>query len=89
MEDLNQLFSREVMLPAGVSIGMIGLLLRGFARSNHRSVALEKQHLLHHRKPGDAGISEKKAGWLDRHLTAIANTTTISGAVITLASFFR
>jgi len=87
--DFHQWASREVLLPVGVSLTMIGLLLRGFVRSNRRSAALEQQHQLHHRKSGESNASGQKPGWLEKHLPFIANFTTITGALITLASFFR
>jgi hypothetical protein len=85
----HQLASREVLLPVGVSLGVAGVLLRGFARSNRQSAALRRQHWLHNRKPGEPDSSEQHTGWLDKHLSIIANIVTIIGAVVTLLSFFR
>ena len=87
--DFNQLGSRDVLLPVGVSLAMIGILLRGFVRSNRRSAAIEYQHRLHHRKPGESDSLDKKPGWPEKHLPSLANTTTITGALLTLVSFFR
>jgi hypothetical protein len=83
------LASREVLLPIGVSLAVAGILLRGFARSNRQAAALRKQHWLHNRKPGEPDSSEQHTGWLDKHLSIIANVVTLTGASVTLLSFFR
>jgi hypothetical protein len=87
--DFHQLVTQAVLLPVGVCLAMVGILLRGFVRSNRRSAALDQQHQLHHRKPGESDHLENKTGWLEQHLPSIANTATLAGAIITLVSFFR
>lgn len=89
MEFFHQLASKEVLLPLGVSLCFVGIILRGFARSSRRAIALRRQHWLHTRKPGEADPTDKATGWFEQHLPAIANATAIAGLVITLVSFFR
>jgi len=67
---------------------MLGILLRGFARSNRRSAALRNQHWLHNRKAGEIDPSQTRINWLERNLNALANGTVIVGASIAVLSFF-
>ena len=89
MELLHQLTSRDVLLPLGVSLVVVGIFLRGFAVSSRRAIALRRQHWLHIRKPGEADPTGQQTGWFEKHLPVIANTVVVVGVVITLLSFFR
>jgi hypothetical protein len=86
---LHQLTSRSALLALGVSLCFVGIVLRGFVRDGQRARARRKQEWLHHRKPGDIDPTDHTLGWFDRNLPLIANTTALTGAAITLASFFR
>lgn len=89
MEFFPQLASKEVLLPLGVSLCFVGIILRGFARSSRRAIALRHQHWLHTRKPGEPDPADKETGWFEKHLSTIANTTATIGVVMTLVSLFR
>ena len=89
MELFPQLISKEVLLPLGVSVCFVGIILRGFARSSRRAIALRRQHWLHTRKPGEPDPTGQATGWFEKNLPAIANTAAVAGLVITLLSFFR
>lgn len=89
MDLLHQLTSRDVLLPAGISLFVVGIFLRGFAASSRRAIALRRQHWLHIRKPGEADPTDRQTGWFEKHLPVIANSAVIAGAVITFVSLFR
>ncbi len=89
MEIFQRLVSHEVLLPLGVSLCFVGLILRGFARSSRRAIALRRQHWLHTRKPGEPDPIDQQTGWFEKHLPTIANTAAVGGLVIALAAFFR
>ena len=89
MELFTQLTSREVLLPLGVSLVVVGIFLRGFAQSSRRAIALRRQHWLHIRKPGESDPTDQQTGWFEKHLPVIANTVVVAGVVLTLLSFFR
>ena len=85
--ELQQIASKEVLLPLGMSLCFVGIVLRGFARSAHRAARLRHQHWLHERKPGEPE-SAGQSGWFEKNLSAIANGTTIAGVVISAISLF-
>ncbi len=89
MDLLKQLTSRDSLLAIGISLCFVGIILRGFAVSSRRAIALRRQHWLHIRKLGEADPTDQQTGWFEKHLPAIANTVTIAGVVITVLSFFR
>lgn len=89
MDFFQKLASKEVLLPLGVSLCFLGIILRGFARSSRRAIALRRQHWLHTRKPGEPDPVDRQTGWFEKHLSTVANTTALAGLVITLVAFFR
>jgi len=89
MEILQKLASKEVLLPLGVSLCFAGIILRGFARSSRRAIALRRQHWLHTRKPGEPDPIDQQTGWFEKHLPTIANAAAVGGLVIALVSLFR
>lgn len=85
----HDLTSYQTLLGIGITLVMVGLLLRGFANSATRDAARRKQHWLHVRKLGEADPSEKEISWFERRLPSIATAATVAGVVITAVSFFR
>ncbi len=89
MELLRQFTSKEVLLPLGVTLCLVGIILRGFARSSRRAIALRRQHWLHTRKPGEPDPTDRETRWFEKKLPIIANTAAVGGLLITLLSVFR
>ena len=89
MVSSHQLFSHETLLAVGVSLCFAGIILRGFAESSRRAIALRRQHWLHIRKLGEADPTDRQTGWFEKHLPVIANSVVVFGAMITAAAFLR
>ena len=89
MVSSHQLFSHETLLAVGVSLCFAGIILRGFAKSSRRAIALRRQHWLHIRKLGEADPTDRQTGWFEKHLPVIANCVVVAGVVITLISLVR
>ena len=78
------------LLALGMSLVMIGIIMRGFASSSRRSIALRQQHDLHHRKPGESERPViERVTWFERNLGAIANSMLVIGLIFTAVSIFR
>ena len=86
------LISRDVLLGLGVCLVMIGVVLRGFARSYRRDSARRKEHQRDERKAGDDNLSsqlEQPPGWLEKNLGWLANLVLAAGVVIAAVGFAR
>lgn len=87
-----KLTTHESLLAIGVTLVIVGIFLRGFARSARRELARRKQHLLDERKSRGADLDHQLAqppGWMEQHLGLIANAVLVAGLVIIVVSFFR
>lgn len=75
-----------------MTLVVVGIVLRGFARQSQRAEALRKQHELYHRKldaPHQPGAARVQRDWLERHLPVSANVVLGLGVLLTIASYFR
>jgi hypothetical protein len=82
----------ETLLALGVTLVMVGVILRGFASSARRDLARRKEHRIDDRKSGDARLSEELArppGWFERNLGVLANLVLVAGVVVTIVAFTR
>lgn len=82
----------ETLLALGVTLVMIGVILRGFASSARRDLARRKEHRIDDRKSGDALLTEELArppGWFERNLGLLANLVLVTGVVVTIVAFSR
>ena len=82
----------ETLLALGVTLVMVGVILRGFASSARRDLARRKEHRMDDRKSGDARLTEELArppGWFERNLGLLANIILVVGVVITVVAFTR
>lgn len=82
----------QTLLALGVTLVMVGVILRGFASSARRDLARRKEHRIDARKSTAAGLSEELArppGWFERNLGLLANLVLVAGVVITAAGFLR
>ena len=82
----------ETLLALGVTLVMVGVILRGFASSARRDLARRKEHRIDDRKSGDARLTEELArppGWFERNLGVLANIILVVGVVITVVAFTR
>jgi hypothetical protein len=89
---LQSFTTRGSLLAMGLSLVMIGLVLRTFARTSRRAAALRQQHRLHDQKLGEAIQGEEvnpTTSWFERHLSTIANTVACAGLTIAILAAFR
>lgn len=81
------LLRRDTLLALGVCLVVIGVVLRGFARSSRRDQAYRKQHRL------DNPQGDLDQGDLDRHLEKnlprYAGACLLGGIALVLIAFFR
>lgn len=86
------LLSRDVLLGLGVCLIMLGVVMRGFARSYRRDSARRKEHRRDERKSGDDRLSsqlDQPPEWLEKNLGWLANLVLGAGAVIAVLAFSR
>ena len=83
---LQQLTSRDTLLAIGVTLFVLGLILRGLAREHQRTLAQRKLHELDTRK---AGEPITQLSHLERHFTTYASAVAILGAILAIAALFR
>lgn len=76
----------DPLLATGVSLFMLGLVLRGLAAGHRRTMAARKLHELDTRKPGEPA---QVPSHFDRHFGTYASATTLLGALLTVISVFR
>ena len=79
--------NRDTLLAAGGCLVMIGLALRGFARSNRRDQALRKQHRLDN--PSSPDESDRTDRHLEKNLPRYAAGCISVGLILVVAAFFR
>lgn len=82
----------QTLLAIGVTLVMVGVVMRGFAASNRRDLARRRQHLLDDRKAdtaGRGGQMDQEPGWLEKNLGTLANALLVSGVLLTVVAFFR
>jgi hypothetical protein len=82
----------ETLRAIGISLVMVGVVMRGFAASARRDQARRKEHMKDERKSHIAHLNddlEKPPGWLERNLGLVANVILVAGVVITVAGFVR
>lgn len=92
MELLHQLTTKGALLAIGISLCVVGIIMRGFTRDALRARALRQQHELHERKLAEASRQaplDDAPGSFERSLPAIANAVALAGVAITIASFLR
>jgi len=79
--------SRDSLLAVGVCLVVIGVILRGIARSNRRDQALRKQHRLDN--PSAPDESNRTDLHLEKNLPRYAAGCIIVGLSLVVAAFFR
>ena len=89
MASLRQILSYDVLMPLGVCLCFFGIIMRGLARSSQRSIALRRQHRLHHDKLESANQPDQQIGWFERHLPTIANVMAVGGLVMAVVAMVR
>ncbi|MEI6105648.1 MAG: hypothetical protein WCR49_01430 [Opitutae bacterium] len=92
MTSFSQLVSPDNLLSLGMTLVVVGIVLRGFARQSKRAQSLRKQHELYHRKldaPDQSAVEVSQPDWLERHLPLLANLVLGIGVLLTLISYFR
>ena len=83
---LQQLTSRDTLLAIGVTLFVLGLILRGLAREHQRTLAQRKLHELDTRK---AGEPLTKPSYFERHLMNYASALTVIGAILAVVGVLR
>lgn len=82
----------ETLLAVGVTLVMVGVILRGFASTARRDIARRKEHRIDDRKSAEAILTGELArppGWFERNLGLLANLVLIAGVAITVVAFTR
>lgn len=82
----------ETLRAIGISLVMVGVIMRGFAASARRDQARRKEHRMDERKSHIAHLNEeleKPPGWFEQNLGLIANVILVAGVVVTIAGFVR
>ena len=86
------LFAYETLLAVGVTLVMVGVILRGFASTARRDIARHKEHRIDDRKSAAAILTGELArppGWFERNLGLLANLILVGGVVVTVVAFTR
>ena len=86
------LFDYETLLAVGVTLVMVGVILRGFASTARRDIARHKEHRIDDRKSAAAILTGELArppGWFERNLGLLATLILVGGVVITVVAFTR
>jgi hypothetical protein len=92
MTSVSQLVSPDNLLSLGMTLVVVGIVLRGFVRQSQRAQALRKQHELYHRNldaPNPSTVEKARPEWFERHLPLLANVVLGTGVLLTLISYFR
>jgi hypothetical protein len=84
--DLDFLTSRDALLAVGFSLFVFGLVLRGLAREQQRTLARRKLHELDTRK---AGVKRAELSHFERHFITYASAVAVLGAIVAIAGLFR
>ena len=85
-EFLQRLASRDALLAIGVTLFVLGLILRGVAREHQRTLAQRKLHELDTRLQG---ASSTKPSHFERHFTNYASAMAAIGVVLVVVGFLR
>jgi len=92
MASSSQFLSSDTLLSLGMTLVVVGIVLRGFARQSQRAQALRKQHELYHRKldaPEQSAEGKSQPDWFERQLPLMANVALGIGVLLTITSYFR
>jgi hypothetical protein len=92
MPSILPFMSSDVLLSLGMTLVVVGIVLRGFARESQRAQALRQQHELYHRKlgaPDQTTAAKAQPDWFERRLPLLANVGLGIGVLLTIASYFR
>ncbi|HEX2862034.1 MAG TPA: hypothetical protein VHN79_10360 [Lacunisphaera sp.] len=84
---LELLTRRDTLLALGVCLVVVGVVLRGLARSARREQALRKQHQLENLALAEA--PDRTERHLEQHLHRYAAGTIIAGVLMCVVAFFR
>jgi predicted PurR-regulated permease PerM len=87
-ELLQQLTSRDTLLAVGVTLFVLGLILRGLARDHRRTLARRKQHKLDTRRAGTP-LAEVSLSHLEKHFARYANGVFVLGIIVAAIALFR
>jgi hypothetical protein len=81
------LLRRDTLLALGVCLVVVGIVLRGFARSNRRDQAYRKQHRLDNPE-GDLA-QDRTDQHLEKNLPRYAAACLLGGFALVVVAFFR
>jgi hypothetical protein len=80
--------SRDALLAVGVTLFVLGIILRGIAREHGRTVARRQQHDLETKSLGETRETNP-GSHLERHFGRYASAVMVLGLILALAGFFR
>lgn len=84
---LNLLTRRDTLFALGVCFVVVGVVLRGFARSSRRDQALRKQQMLD--DPDSVTSPDPLSLWLENNIGRLAGIAIAAGILIIIAGFWR
>ena len=87
-EFLQRLLSRDVLLAIGVTFFVFGIILRGIAREQRRTLAARKQDELVTRPRSEPAAAPSQSH-LEKHFARYANAVFVLGMVIAAVALFR
>lgn len=82
---------KDFLLAVGVTLVVVGFVMRGFAASQRREFARRRQHARDARTSREAGVSdelERAPSWLERNFGLLANLVLGVGAAVALGGIF-
>jgi hypothetical protein len=82
----------ESLRAIGITLLMVGVVMRGFAASARRDQARRKAHQKDERKSHIAHLNdelEKPPGWFEQNLGLVANVILVAGVMVTVTGFVR
>lgn len=85
---LRRLPNRDVLLAIGVTLFVLGIILRGFARDHRRTLARRKQHELDTPRTGTTP-AEIPLSHLEKHFAHYANGVFVLGIIVAVIALFR
>ena len=83
--------TNDLLLAIGVSLCLLGVMLRGFHQANLRAAALRRQTARHARLSGNEDTLNAKAPTphpLVRHLPLIYSSTLLIGLALTIYAYW-
>ena len=87
-DSLHLIPGSDGLLAIGVTLFVLGIILRGLAREHRRTLAHRKQHELDTRPPGERAAPPSPSHF-EKHFTRYATGLSILGVILVAVSALR